>query len=131
LYFPIKYGSEEYAPSIVARDAGYWHVYFDDVFILHKPKRNKWVAGTEDMERVLCCGLSVAHATKLILYPTVFRPILALAHRRRIRKHLKNYPGAEKKCAEMIKTIIRENKRKKVKISTVIGLYRAFGLTTF
>ncbi len=131
LYFSIKYGGEEFAPSIIAQDFGYYHVYFDDVFIIHKPKRNKWIAGTEDMERVLCCGLSVAHATKLILYPTVFRPILALAHRRRIRKHLKNYPGAEKKCAEMVKAIIRENRAPKVKASTVIKLYRNFGLTTF
>lgn len=131
LYFSIKYGGEEFAPSIIAQDAGYCHVYFDDVYIIHKPKKNKWVAGTEDMERVLCCGISVAHATKLILYPTIFRPILALAYRRRLRKHMAAYPGAKKKCDEMIKTIRRENKRKKVKISTVIALYRKFGLTTF
>lgn len=125
--------SEELAPSIITQDRGFANVCFDDIYVIHKPKKNKWLAGSREMEYILYYGLAAAHATKLILYPAIFRPILALAHRRRTRKHLRDYPGAVKKCDDVVKKIVRENKNihKKVKVSTVISLYLKFGLATF
>lgn len=131
LYFSIQYGSEEYAPSIIAQDKGLYHVYFDDISIIHQPKVNKWVAGTADMEYVVSCGIAVAHATKIVLYPAIFRPILALAHYRRCKMYLSQYDGAIEECNAMIKDIMRDNSHKKIKIKTVIKMYREFGLTVF
>ena len=131
LYFSIQYGSEEYAPSIITQDKAFYHVYLDDIYIIHKPKVNKWVVGTADMEYVVCCGTAVAHATKRILYPTVFRPVLELAHYRRCKIHLSQYDGAIKKCNSMAKDIIRENRHTKIKVTTVINMYKKFGLTVF
>lgn len=131
LYFSIQYGSEEYAPSIIAQDKGLYHVYFNDIYIIHQPKINKWVQGTSNMEFVVCCGTAVAHATKRILYPAVFRPVLELAYRRRCKLYLSQYEGAIIKCNSMVKDIMRENKHKKIKTTTVINMYRKFGLTVF
>lgn len=131
LYFNIRYGSEELAPSILACDKGFYNVYYEDVFIIHKPKVNKWVDGSADMEYVTSCGISVAHATKRILYPIIFRPLLELAHYRRCKMYLSQYDGAIKKCNNMVRDIMRENKHKKIKIRTVIDLYKKFGLTVF
>lgn len=131
LYFSIQYGSEEYAPSIIARDKGFYHVYFDDIFIIHQPKVNKWIIGSTNMEYVICCGTAVAHATKRILYPTIFRPVLELAHHRRCKMYLSQYDGAIKKCNDMVKDIMRDNKHKKIKVKTVIEMYKEFGLTVF
>ena len=131
IYFSIQYGSEEYAPSIIARDKGLYHVYFDDIYIIHQPKVNKWVDGTKNMEYVLCCGIAVAHATKRILYPAVFRPILELAHLKRCKRYLKQYSGATENCNNIARDIINENRHKKIKIKTVIDMYKEFGLTVF
>lgn len=131
LYFPIQYGSEEYAPSITSQDKGFYHVYFDDIYIIHQPKINKWVDGTANMEYVLCCGIAVAHATKRILYPSVFRPIIELAHLRRCELYLNQYSGAVEKCNNIARDIVNKNKHKKIKIKTVIDMYKEFGLTVF
>lgn len=131
LYFAIQYGSEEYAPSIIAQDKGFCHVYFDDIYIIHQPKVNKWVDGSANMEYVLSCGIAVAHATKRILYPVLFRPILELAHYRRCKMHLSQYDGAIKKCNNMVKDIVKNNKYEKIKAATVINMYKKFGLTVF
>lgn len=131
LYFSIQYGSEEYAPSIIAQDKGFYHVYFDNIYIIHQPKVNKWVAGTANMEYVVCCGTAVAHATKRILYPLIFRPVLELAYHRRCKMYLSQYDGVIKKCNSMVRDIMRENKHKKIKVKTVIDLYKKFGLTVF
>lgn len=131
LYFPIQYGSEEFAPSIITHDKGFYHVYFDDIYIIHKPKVNKWIDGTANMEYVLCCGTAVAHATKLILYPNLFRPILNLAHHRRCKMYLEKYNGAIQKCNDMVKEIVKNNPHKKIRVSTVMKMYKRFGLTVF
>lgn len=131
LYFSMKYGSEEYAPSIIAQDEGHFHVYFDDIYIIHKPKVNKWAVGTESMEYVLCCGCAGVYATKAILYPAFYRPVLYLAYRVRCYKYLRPYKGAVKKSDTMVRDIIQKNRHKKIKSSTVLKMYQTFGLTVF
>lgn len=131
LYFNIKYGCEEYAPSIKVQDKGYCHVYDDHVYIVHKPKVNKWIKGTSDQEYVESCGCAVRYATKHILYPSVFAPVLWLGYICRYRKHLKQYPGAKKKTDALVKEILRNNSSKKISISSVIKCALEFGLTVF
>lgn len=131
LYFNIQYGSEEYAPSIIAQDKGFCHVYDAKLRIIHKPKVNKWVTGTDDMRYVLIRDIAVAHATKRILYPSLFGPLLWLGYMRRCSLYLKDYKGAVKEADRLVKKIKKENKSEKIRIGTVIRMYKQFGLTTF
>lgn len=131
LYFPIQYGSEEYLPSIKAIDKGFFHVYNENLSIIHKPKVNKWVDGTARKRKVLICGAAVVYATKKLLYPAVFHPILWAGYQRRCNMYLKEYPGAKKEADAMVRQIIRENPCKKVRVSTVIRLFQTFGMTVF
>lgn len=129
LYFDIKYGCEEYAPSIKAQDKGYFHVYDDHVYIIHKPKVNKWIKGTSSQEYVESCACAARYATKRMLYPSIFLPLLWLAYERRCYKYLRQYPDAKKRTDELVKEIFRNNKSEKVSISSVIKCVREFGLT--
>ncbi len=132
LYFNIKYGSEEYYPSIVVQDKGYYNVFYKDLCVLHKPKANKWVSGTDSMKNVLINGAANVYATKKILYPIVFRPIIWAGYKVRCYKYLKEYSGAMKTADNAVKILIKQNKDiKRIKISTVIKLYKQFGFSVF
>ena len=131
LYFSIQYGSEELLPSIQAMDKGYYHVYNRNLCIIHKPTVNKWIDGTTHMRKIIICGVAVVYATKKLLYPRIFHPILWLGYARRCQLHLKQYPGAKQEADAMVRQIIRENPCKKVRITTVIKMYRKFGMTVF
>lgn len=131
LYFNIIYGSEEYAPSIRAIDKGYSHVIDKSIRIVHKPKVNKWVDGTDRMRNIQIRAAAVPYATKKILYPWIFFPILWLGYSKRCKKYLTEYKGAKKEAKEMVKRIRKDNKSNKVRIKTVIKMYKEFGLTVF
>lgn len=131
LYLPIQYSSEEYLPSIKALDKGYVHAYMKDIKIIHKPKVNKWVDGTERMRKIQICCAAVVYATKKLLYPVMFYPILWAGYMRRCNMYLKEYPGAKEEADAMVRQIVRENPCSKVRISTVIKMYRTFGMTVF
>lgn len=130
LYFDIQYGCEEYAPAIQAQSKGYYHVFDDHVYIVHKPKVNKWITGTASKEYVESCGCAVRYATKRLLYPTIFLPILWAAYEARCKKYLSQYPGAKQKTDALVKTIMKKHKVKKIAITHVIKLVKEFGLTT-
>ena len=103
LYLDIIYGSEEYAPSIRAIDKGYIHVYDESVAIIHKPRVNKWIEGSSDMRNIIIRGLAVVYATKLLLYPSLFKPVLLLGYISRCNKHLKEYSGAKEETDKLVK----------------------------
>lgn len=130
LYFSIKYGCEEYAPAIQTQSKGYYHVFDEHVYIVHKPKVNKWIKGTASQEYVESCGCAVRYATKRMLYPVIFLPLLWAGYERRCQKYLSQYPGAKKKTDALVKEIMRSNKTKKISIMCVIKLVKEFGLTT-
>lgn len=131
LYFPILYGSEELAPSIIAQDKGMVHVYFDDINIVHKPKINKWQEGTSALIDVMIKGIAIKHATKLILYPSIVYPILNLAHYLRCKKYIAKSPGAISRCQELVRETVEKNKHKKIKLTTVFRMYNNFGFSIF
>ena len=129
LYFDVQYGSEEYAPSIKAQSAGYFHVYDEHIYVVHKPKVNKWIKGTANKEYVDSCGCAVTYATKRLLYPNLFIPLLWAGYTRRCRKYLSMYPGAKKKTDARVKEILKQNHAKKISVACVIRLVKEFGLT--
>ena len=71
------------------------------------------------------------YATKKLLYPLIFHPILKLGYNRRCKQYLSPYPGAKKESDEIVKQLVKTNKVKKIKTTTVIRMYRDFGLTVF
>ncbi len=125
------YGAEELAPSILAQDKGYCHVYFDDIHVIHNPMIDKWQDSPQHRGMMDALGIGNTYATKVILYPVLFRPLLYLGYRRRCRIHLAKYDGMVKKCGEIARDAIKSHRRKKIKASTVIRMYRKFGLTVF
>lgn len=131
LYLNIKYSSEEYAPSIQAIDHGYCHVFDDSIRIIHKPKVNKWINGTERMRNIQIALAAVVYATKRILYPRVFHPLLWGCYQLRCAKYLRPYRGAQKEANTMVRQIIHDNPRPKVKIGTVLYMFKMFGMTVF
>lgn len=131
LYFDISYGSEEYAPSIMAQDAGFFHVFDPSSRVIHKPKVNKWINGTDHMRFNQIRGAAVTYATKRILYPCLFTPVLWLGYTRRSHLYLKEYPGADKEAKDLARELIDSNKMKKIRVSTVLKMFMKFGLTVF
>ena len=131
LYMKIMYGLEEYAPSIRAIDQGYCHVFDGTLCIIHKPKVNKWIDGSERIKKVQIAYAAVGYATKKLLYPHIFLPILWGCYQLRCAKYLRPYKGAQKEADEMVRKIVRENPLPKVKIRTVLYMFKMFGMTVF
>ena len=132
LYLNIKYGSEEFYPSIVVQDKGYFNVIDKDLCIIHKPKVNKWVDGSENMKNVLINGTANVYATKRILYPLVVRPLLWAGYMARCLKYLRPYNGAIAAANKAVKKLVKENKgSKKIKFKTVIRFLKQYGLSAF
>jgi hypothetical protein len=131
LYFNIKYGSEEDAPSVKTMDEGFYHVFNKNVSIIHKPIRNKWVDGTKEMREIQIKGVAIIYATKKLLYPIIFRPIIYMGYKKRSQMYLSMYPGAKKDARNMVKEIVKENKCKKIRIMSVIKMFKTFGMTVF
>lgn len=131
LYMNIQYGLEEYAPSIRAIDQGYCHVFDSSIRIIHKPKVNKWADGSERIKKIQIAYAAVGYATKKLLYPRLFSPILWGCHLMRCAKYLWPYKGAQKEANIMVRKLIRENPMPKVKIGTVLYMFKMFGMTVF
>lgn len=129
LYFNIKYGCEEYAPSIKVQNEGFYHVFDKQVYIVHKPKVNKWIIGTQNQEYVESCGCAARYATKKMLYPVIFLPLLWAAYELRCYKYLRCYPDAKKKTDAMVKEIVKNNSCKKIACKTVVNFIKEFGMT--
>lgn len=129
LYFNIKYGCEEYAPSIKSQNEGFYHVFDEHVYIIHKPRVNKWIVGTQNQEYVESCGCAARYATKKMLYPIIFLPLLWGAYELRCYKYLRCYKGAKKKTDAMVKDIVKNNNCKKISCKTVVKFVMEFGMT--
>lgn len=128
LYFDIIYGSEEYAPSIYAINNGYCHLLDKSIQIIHRPKVNKWAEGSAQLRDVQIRCVAVVYATKRLLYPKIFHPIIWMGYFYRSTKYLSGYKGAKADAKRLVKKIIMDNKcAKQVKVSTVINMYRLFG----
>ena len=75
--------------------------------------------------------VAIIYATKKLLYPMIFQPILYLGYKKRSKMYLSMYPGATKDARKMVREIIKENKCKKIRVMSVIKMFKTFGMTAF
>ncbi|MCM1141142.1 MAG: glycosyltransferase [Muribaculum sp.] len=128
IYFPNKYGYEEIATALQAKDKGYENVFCDNLLVIHNPKINKWVKGNT---KLLITDIASQYAIKKTLYPHAVTPILWIAYQLRYFKYLKGT-----KCKSESRYIIDSLKLlgsdfRPIKISTLLNIYRDFGFSIF
>lgn len=133
LYMTIKYGFEEIYPSVAVFDVKMVNLYCDDVYIVHKPKINKWQNGSDQRKRIDMVNCYTPYAVKKRIYPKITFPVLYVFYKLRTAKHLSKYKGAKKEsrqCGKELYKLLKEDKNvSKVKIKTVIRLAKTFGQT--
>ena len=129
LFMNIKYGGEEGMVSMTALDKGYVGVYMDEVCTHHMPI-NKWTG--KNMERICIQLISNIYMMKRVLYPKVCAPLLRAAFKSRLKKNgvtdkelIKEFEAVRKEFWKNTSDV------KRIKLSTVIGAYKEFGLTVF
>ncbi len=134
LYLNLKYGYEELSTSILTYNKGYRHVWTDSVRVIHKPKIDKWKKGTDSSRKINILDCSIPYAVKKMLYPTAFYPLLKAAFVMRMKKHLNGDNAAKAECKKTAADTYKNFKNclpKKIKFSTVISLYKQFGMTVW
>ena len=73
-----------------------------------------------------------ADAIKKMMYPLIFRPILYLGYKARCKKYFASNKELKKKANKMVKDTVKNYRIKyKMKVKSVIKMYREFGLTVF
>lgn len=131
-YLPNKYGYEEIPPSLRAVDAGKINVFCPHLLIIHKPLINKWDYNDEKNHELLVKGIALPYAIKSMMYPAIFLPVLKLAMKRRIKKHMVQIPDAGEKVKEVVNKFRLEYPIKtKIKFSTVCRMFVDFKLSIF
>lgn len=127
LYPDFKYAFEEIIPSYSAINKGYINLYYPDVSVVHKPKFNKWLDGTAQKREILCRGNAGILASKYLLYPVVFHPILFAAFVARWYKHLRNYKGSFRDSWVIFRQQTKGIRIKKIKYRTVLKIFKEYG----
>lgn len=131
-YLPNKYGYEEIPPSLRAINVGKLNAFCPDLLIIHKPAINKWNYDDEKNHALLIKGIALPYAIKKMMYPRIFLPILFLAYTRRFHKYLNMIPNAQKSAKKIIREIsVQCPIDYRIKIRTVIKIFKDFGLSTF
>ena len=133
-YPPNKYGYEEIPPFLRVIDAKKVNAFCPDLLVIHNPKRDKWDWSDEKNHDLLVKEVSLSYAIKRMMYPVVFLPLLRFAYRKRCKKHLKNVSNGKRRADEIVcETILHYsiNNNKKIRIRTVLGMCRDFGITVF
>lgn len=133
LYLDIKYGNEEIVPSLYSMDNGFYNVYYDKIRVIHKPRKNKWVTGRKIHRKIVANEAATKYATKILLYPRIFKPLLFIAYVCRCYKHSRNYNYKDlyKKSNKLARTLIKNNKMKKLRIYTVLEIIKDYGIKAF
>ncbi len=131
-YLSNKYGYEELKPSLSVFDAGKINVFAPQLLIIHNPILNKWNFEDEKNHALLINECAVMYAVKKMMYPVIFSPILNLAYQKRCAKYLIRIPNGKKRADEIVKETIQQyNIEKRIKIKTVLQMYKNFGLSIF
>lgn len=129
-YFPNKYGYEEILPSLRVADNGCINVFAEDLLVIHNPLINKWNYNDEKNANILINGLTCQKVMKTKLYPIIFSPMITLAYWVRSRKLLTE--EQKKKAKDLIISMENQyNYGKRIRVSTVLALWRNFGLSVF
>ena len=131
-YLPNKYGFEEILPSLKVVDAGNLNAFVPSLLVIHKPKINKWEKSNKENLALFINECAVPYAIKKMMYPRLCLPILWLAYRVRIRKHLRHYSGAAKKCHQVAKETTHNYKiNYRIRWKTLLQLQKDFGFSIF
>ena len=131
-YLPNKYGYEELPPSLLAYDAGCIIAFCPDLLVIHNPKIDKWDASNSKNNAILFRECAIQYSIRKMMYPTAFHPICYFAYTRRIRKHLSSVKGAKIECDKLVEENCRMYPiKKRIRFSTVIRLYKDFGVAVF
>lgn len=131
-YLSNQYGYEEIPPSLYAIDAGKVNVFCPDLNIIHKPKVNKWDFSDEKNYKIILGECAIKYALKRMLYPRLFYPLLFCAYKRRCRKYLTHIDNYKSRAKELYNRVLRDYKlNKKIKVKTVIKMYKEFGVSVF
>jgi glycosyltransferase involved in cell wall biosynthesis len=131
-YYPNKYGYEELPPSLLAYNSGYITAFTPDIRVIHKPKINKWKKGESGNEQYIMCECASQYAVKRRMYPYVTIPLCYLAYVMRIRRHCNAIENAKEKCDLIVRDNTIDNCNiRRVKIGTILLLYKYFGFSIF
>ena len=133
LYMKIKYGYEEFAPSVSIYDRGLCNVYSSELFIIHKPKINKWIESSDESVHIARLNCYLPYAIKRYLYPSLIQPILLTLYLLRIIKHFGFSISDFRYCIQnskmMYKQFCRDGIYGKIRFKTIIKLVTAFGVS--
>lgn len=131
-YIPNKYGYEELLPSFKVYDKGKKNAFCGELLVVHKPKVNKWDYSNKGNQVILEQAFALPYAIKKMMYPLIFRPILYLGYKARCKKYFASNKELKKKANKMVKDTVKNYRIKyKMKVKSVIKMYREFGLTVF
>lgn len=130
-YLSNKYGYEEIVPSCRVFDANMQNVFCPNLLIIHKPKINKWDYNDKN-NSILVRSFAIMYVIKRRLYPRIFGPIVWAVYRYRRFKHTRGVKGAKTVAKEVIsQTNVQTCGLKRIKVKTVLKMYKDFGLSVF
>lgn len=127
IYPEFKYGFEEIIPSFHSIDKGLCNLYVPELAIIHKPIVNKWADGSRYRNDIVIKNIAGIFASKYLLYPVIFRPLLFAAFIARWYIHLRKCTGAFNDCYALFKSQTEGVRIRKIRSATVIKILREFG----
>lgn len=127
-YYPNKYGLEELVPSLEVYDKGGLNVFASNLLIIHNPKINKWAKGSTNNRELVKKEISLKLYMKVQVYPTVLTPVLYFAAFLRCFKSLSMRETYEVLVNNQFSQTTKINK---IKLSTVITLFKMFKFSVF
>lgn len=131
-YLSNRYGYEELPPSLRVCDAGKINAYCPNLKIIHNPKINKWDRNDVKNHELLIKECAILYAIKKMMYPRLFIPLLWIAYKIRCKKHLSNITDGSKKSKKVVNYTIKQYYIDyRIKIKTVLGLWRDFSFSIF
>lgn len=131
-YLGNKYGFEELVPSLLVADAQCVNAVCSELRVIHKPLIDKWNRQDNRYDGIVVNECAVKYAIKKMMYPRMFSPVLRLAYEARCRKHLRDISEGKIEADRIVRetmTLYAINQR--IKIKTVIRLWKQFGLSVF
>jgi glycosyltransferase involved in cell wall biosynthesis len=130
LYLDIRYAMEELVPSISAIDKGYFNCYYDKVYIIHQPKKNKWIHGSDIKFKLDMQYAATSYASKALLYPRYINPLLWVAYMARCMFYLNTHLNLYKESILLSRSIIKHAKpRKRISFRTLTFIAKRYGLS--
>ena len=129
-YFPNKYGYEEIKPSLRVANAGLINAFAEDLLIIHNPLVNKWNFDDEKNAHIVINELACQKAMKISIYPRIVTPLISLAYFTRCQKFLNK--ERKVRADQVVSSMLSQYEfGERIKLSTVIRLFRDFGFSIF